>query len=151
VTTALREPSSPLARAALERAAAEVAAWRSDAEAAQELEQIARAVARRTGGSASAALAPQLSALATAARIDTDVPTESRIRAAKGIKAGVKALVGFYVNHVAQQVRVLGEATVNLGRVTSKELGRLEGEVTVLREEVAELTRTVAELRGDAS
>lgn len=148
---ALCEPSSPRVRAALESAAAEVDAWRSDAAEARKLAQIERAVLRRTAGRPIDVLAAHVDRLARAAAIDADVPTASRLRAAQGIKRGVKALIGFYAHHLAHQVRSLGEATVNLGRAASAEIGRLDDEVSALRAEVAELERTVGELSKRAT
>lgn len=121
---------------------------RAEATVQADLPQIEAATRRRASGQVGGSLRNELANLEQASRIDLDVPTASRIPAAAGLKAGVKKLVGFYLNHVGQQVIVLGGAMVRLGRATAGEIGRLDDEVQAMRQEVTQLADAVRRLEA---
>ncbi len=122
------------------------------------LEQVRRAtsrlVARRSGPSGDPRDA--LAELEEAAAIDVEVPTLARRRAVRLVKVGVRALVGWYMRYVGQQVTALGQSTARLGAAlveASEDLSRrgedLSRRTDGLATEVEALAARVGRLEGD--
>lgn len=103
------------------------------------LDRIDETVRRRLHPSSSDRLTNDVAAVARAAQIDLDVPTDSRIAVGRGVKTGVKKLVRWYVDPLGHQVAVLGGAVTSFAGATSAEVDRLEAELASLRAEVDEL------------
>lgn len=140
--------ATPAHAAFLHRVVERAAAARSESGVSGRVAEIEAAVRRRASGVAGGSLRTELAHLEAAARIDLDVPTASRVPGAAGVKLGVKRLVGFYLNHIGQQVIVMGQAMVRLGRATAGEVARLDDEVRSLRHEVEELAQAVQRIEG---
>lgn len=103
------------------------------------LDRIDETVRRRLHPSSSDRLTNDVAAVARAAQIDLDVPTDSRIAVGRGVKTGVKKLVRWYVDPLGHQVAVLGGAVTSFAGATSAEVDRLEAELAAVRAEVDEL------------
>jgi hypothetical protein len=101
---------------------------------ATELEHIDAAVRRRTSRSAANNLAAHLRALDDAADIDIAAPTDSARAAGRGVKVAISRATGWYVGHIAAQVRHLGIATARAVRATAVRVDDLEQRVTALEE-----------------
>jgi hypothetical protein len=101
---------------------------------AAELERIEEAVRRRTRRSASSNLAGHLRALDDAADIDVDAPTASARAAGRGVKVAISRATGWYVGHIAAQVRHLGVATARAVRASAARVDELEQRVADLEE-----------------
>jgi len=99
---------------------------------AAELDRIDSCVRRRTGRSAAANLAAHLRALDAAADIDIDPPTASSRSAGRGVKLAISRATGWYVGHIAGQVRHLGVATARAVRATATRVDELEQRVSAL-------------------
>ena len=82
------------------------------------------------------------------ARIDIDVPVLSRHRSGRLVKQGVKQLGGWYVRYVAQQVTILGLATVRLGDALAQRGDALDAALTESRAELAALRERVERLEA---
>jgi hypothetical protein len=94
-----------------------------------ELDQIDAALRRRTQRSVAANLAGHLRALDAAADIDIEAPTASSRAAGRGVKVAVQRLTGWYVGHLAGQVRQLGVATARAVRAVTARVDDLERRV----------------------
>lgn len=115
------------------------------------LDRIDETVRRRLHPTSSDRLTNDVAAVARAAQIDLDVPTDSRIAVGRGVKTGVKKLVRWYVDPLGHQVAVLGGAVTSFAGATSSEVDRLEGEIASLRAEVDELRARLDGATGAAS
>lgn len=102
------------------------------------MESIEVAVRRRTSRSPATNLASQLRALDIAADIDVDAPVDSSRAAGRGVKVAVHRLTGWYVGHLAGQVRQLGVATARALRAAVARVDDLERRVDALEERGAE-------------
>lgn len=102
----------------------------ADRPAAQDLDgplpRIDAAVRRRTQRSVAANLAGHLRALDVAADIDIEAPTASSRAAGRGVKVAVQRLTGWYVGHLAGQMRQLGVATARAVRAMAARVDDLE-------------------------
>ena len=101
---------------------------------AGELDRIDQAVRRRTSRSPATNLASHLRALDIAADIDVDAPVASSRAAGRGVKVAVQRLTGWYVGHLAEQVRRLGVATARALRASVARVDELERRVDALEE-----------------
>jgi hypothetical protein len=101
---------------------------------AAELARIDECVRRRTSRSAASNLAAHLRALEDAADIDIDPPTDSSRAAGRGVKVAISRATGWYVGHIAAQVRHLGVATSRAMRATAGRVDELEQRVRALEE-----------------
>ncbi|MGH9276144.1 MAG: hypothetical protein ACRDZU_15990 [Acidimicrobiales bacterium] len=101
---------------------------------AAELDHIDACVRRRTRRSATSNLAAHLRALDDAAEIDVDAPTASSRAAGRGVKVAISRATGWYVGHIAAQVRHLGVATARAVRATAVRVDDLEQRVTALEQ-----------------
>lgn len=111
----------------------ELAADRSSATwPAAELDRIDACVRRRTQRSAASNLAAHLRALDDAADIDIDAPTASARAAGRGVKVAISRATGWYVGHIAAQVRHLGVATARAVRATAARVDDLEVRLSAL-------------------
>lgn len=97
-----------------------------------ELDRIDASRRRRTQRSAATNLASHLRALDVAADIDTDAPTASSRAAGRGVKVAVQRLTGWYVGHLAAQVRQLAAATARAVRATAARVDDLEARLDAL-------------------
>ena len=102
------------------------------------LDRIEAAVRRRTSRSPATNLASHLRALDVAADIDVDAPVASSRAAGRGVKVAVQRLTGWYVGHLAGQVRQLGVATSRALRASIARVDDLERRVDALEERSAE-------------
>lgn len=134
----MTEPAPPPAldhagfrRAVVERLAADrsTPGW-----PAGEIERIEASVRRRTRRSAASNLAGHLRALDNAADIDIDAPTASARAAGRGVKVVISRATGWYVGHIAAQVRHLGVATARAVRAMATRVDELDQRVTALEE-----------------
>ena len=141
--------ATPEHEAFLDRVRAAAAAD-PDGSHARELDEIDRIVARRMHTLSSDRLTRDLAAVAAAAHIDLEVPTDSRIAVGRGIKTGVKKLVRWYVDPLGHQVAVFGGAVTSFAGATSAEVDRLENEIASLRADV-EMLAARLEVVGDDS
>ena len=91
-----------------------------------ELARIEGALHRRARPSASTILGGDLRILELAADIDTEAPTASSRAAGRSVKLAVHRLTGWYVGHLAGQVRQLGLATARALRTTAARVDELE-------------------------
>lgn len=105
---------------------------------ADEIERIEAAVRRRTSRNPATNLASQLRALDEAADIDVDAPVASSRAAGRGVKVAVQRLTGWYVGHLAGQVRQLGAATSRALRAAVARVDDLERRVDALEERSAD-------------
>ena len=101
---------------------------------AAELARIDECVQRRTRRSAGSNLTAHLRALDDAADIDVAPPTESSRAAGRGVKVAISRATGWYVGHIAAQVRHLGVATARAMRATAAQVDDLERRVRALEE-----------------
>ena len=101
---------------------------------AAELARIDECVRRRTSRSAASNLAAHLRALEDAADIDIEAPTDSSRAAGRGVKVAISRATGWYVGHIAAQVRHLGIATSRAVRATATRVDDLEQRVRALEE-----------------
>ena len=76
------------------------------------------------------------------ARINPDVPAESRRRSTRLLKRAVGVLTRFYFMHVTEQVTEFGESTSWMGTALCQYIEGLETEVAELRERVARLEQS---------
>jgi hypothetical protein len=98
------------------------------------LDDIAAALRRRTTRSPATNLASHLRALDIAADVDVDAPVASARAAGRGVKVAVQRLTGWYVGHLAGQVRQLGVATARALRASVARVDELERRVDALEE-----------------
>lgn len=101
---------------------------------AEEIERIEDGVRRRTRRSAASNMAGHLRALEEAADIDIAAPTASARAAGRGVKVAISRATGWYVGHIASQLRHLGVATSRAVRATSARVDELDLRVTALEE-----------------
>lgn len=128
-------PPAPDHRAFQAAVAARLAADRSAAGWPEaELERINALVRRRTQRSAGSNLAAHLRALDDAADIDIEPPTASSRAAGRGVKVAVSRITGWYVGHIASQVRHLGVATSRAVRATAGRVDELERRIAELED-----------------
>lgn len=99
---------------------------------AAEIDRIEACVARRTRRSAASNLAAHLRTLDEAADIDIAAPTDSTRPVGRGVKVAISRAVGWYVGHIAGQVRHLAVATARAMRATAVRVDELEGRIDVL-------------------
>ena len=126
-------PGATLDHRAFHAAVAEqVAADRARADVPDILENISLARRRRTQRSAGANLAGHLRALDAAADIDVDAPTASSRAAGRAVKVGVQRLTGWYIGHLAGQMRELAVATSRAVRGIATRVDELERRVDEL-------------------
>jgi hypothetical protein len=104
--------------------ATELAIDRSASE--PELARIDAALRSRTRRSFAANLAGHLRALDVAADIDIEAPTASSRAAGRGVKVAVQRLTGWYIGHLAGQMRQLGVATARAVRAMAARVDDLE-------------------------
>jgi hypothetical protein len=91
-----------------------------------QLGRIDEALRRRTQRTAADNLAGHLRALDLAADIDIEAPTASSRAAGRGVKVAIQRLTGWYVGHLAGQVRQLGAATSRAVRAMAARVDDLE-------------------------
>ncbi len=136
----MTEPAPPPAldhrsfqRAVAERLAADGAApgW-----PAAELEHIERSLRRRTQRSAATNLAAHLRALDQATDFDIDAPTASSRAVGRGVKVAISRATGWYVGHIAAQMRHFAVATTRAVRASAARVDELEQRVAALEEAV---------------
>ena len=101
---------------------------------AAEMAGIDAAVRRRTARTPATNLAGHLRRLDVAADIDVDAPVASSRAAGRGVKVAVQRLTGWYVGHLAGQVRELGVATARALRAAVARVDDLERRVDALEE-----------------
>jgi hypothetical protein len=101
---------------------------------AEEIERIEASVRRRTRRSVASNLAGHLRALDNAADIDIDAPTASARAAGRGVKVAISRATGWYVGHIAAQVRHLGVATARAVHAMATRVDELDQRVTALEE-----------------
>lgn len=101
---------------------------------ADELARIDECVRRRTRRSAASNLAAHLRALEDAADIDIEPPTESSRAAGRGVKVAISRATGWYVGHIAAQVRHLGVATSRAMGAAAARIDDLDQRVRALEE-----------------
>ena len=117
--------------------AEELAAARaSSAWPVAEIDRVDQALHRRTRRSTASNLAAHLRALDDAADIDIDAPIASSRAAGRGVKVAISRATGWYVGHIAAQVRHLGVATARAMRATAARVDELEQRVVALEETV---------------
>jgi len=139
------------------------AAIRTAAEALAEadpgyVERIRTAAARLAAREASPGDAPgALLVLEDSATIDVEVPVASTTRAGTLVKTGVRRVSRWYLRYVAEQVTLLGQATVRLGTALMERtdeltmtIDRLDRANTMLRHDLDGLLERVGELEDDA-
>lgn len=85
---------------------------------------------------------------AEAAVIDTDVPTLASRRSVRLLKRAVKALVGWYLRFLAQQVSTLGESLVRLGAQMTARTDQLEDATVTTARDLGQLRRRVEHLEA---
>jgi hypothetical protein len=102
-----------------------------------ELADIDTALRRRTRRSASANLTAHLRALDDAADIDIDPPTASNSTAGRSVKVAISRATGWYVGHIAGQLRHLAVATSRAVRATAARVDDLDARVSALEEAAA--------------
>ena len=78
--------------------------------------------------------------------IDLDVPTASRIPAARTLKKVVKRLVGWYLGYFGRQVSAFGQAVANMGGLLLERTEQVESDTAALKAEVAQLAERVERL-----
>jgi hypothetical protein len=83
--------------------------------------------------------------------IDLDVPTESRIPAARLVKRTIKRLVAWYLDYFGRQVSAFGQAVANLGLALADRTQRLEAASTALRADIDRLAERVERLENNRS
>lgn len=129
-------PSPPLDHGAFHVAvAAHLATDRADPSwPAAELDHIEACLHRRTRRSAASNLAAHLRALEDAADIDIAPPTASSRAAGRGVKVAISRATGWYVGHIAAQLRHLGIATSRAVRASAVRVDELDQRVTALEE-----------------
>lgn len=132
----MTEPARPTAldHAAFQRAVAEelAAAPSRPGWPVEELDRIDVAVRRRTRRSAASNLASHLRALEDAADIDIAAPTASSRAAGRGVKVAISRATGWYVGHIAAQVRHLGVATSRAVKATATRVDELDQRLAAL-------------------
>jgi len=101
---------------------------------ARVLAEIAAAVRARTERTPAANLASHLRALEAAADLDVSAPVASSRAAGRTVKVAVHRLVGWYVGHLAGQVRTLGVATARAMRATVARVDAVEARVAALEQ-----------------
>lgn len=101
---------------------------------AAELEHIEACLHRRTRRSAASNMAAHLRALEDAADIDVDPPTASSRAAGRGVKVAISRATGWYVGHIAAQLRHLGIATSRAVRASAVRVDDLDQRVTALED-----------------
>jgi hypothetical protein len=101
---------------------------------AEALERIDIHVQRRTRRSAGSNLAAHLRALDEAADIDVSAPTASTRSIGRGVKVAISRATGWYIGHIAAQVRHLGVATARAVRATAAQVDDLEQRVRALED-----------------
>jgi hypothetical protein len=127
------------------------AAGRVEAVAPGYLARVRQAAARlavRTGVNGDVDTA--LDDVRQSARIDVDVPTLSSRRAVRLVKAAVKALTGWYLRYLGQQVQVLGESVSRLGDALVARTESVESRVEGHDARIADLSARVAALEDAA-
>jgi hypothetical protein len=113
-------------RAFVAAVAEQVERDRAAGELQEVLGRIDAAVRRRTARSAAANVAGHLRALDVAADVDIEAPTASSRSAGRVVKVGVQRLTGWYIGHLAGQVRQLGVATARAVRAIAARVDELE-------------------------
>jgi hypothetical protein len=83
------------------------------------------------------------------ASIDVDVPTLSRRTSVRGVKTGVKALTGWYLRYVGQQVTAFGNAVVSFGTAIVERTGELEAAQAASLQRLQALEARVQRLETD--
>lgn len=99
-----------------------------------QLEAIEAAVRSRTSRTPTTNLASHLRALDIAADVDIEAPVASSRAAGRGVKVAVQRLTGWYVGHLAGQVRQLGVATARALRASVARADDLERRVEALEQ-----------------
>jgi hypothetical protein len=112
--------------------AEQVAADQASGADEDDLDRIGAALRRRTQRSAAANLAGHLRALDVAADIDVDAPVESSRAAGRTVKVAVSRLTGWYIGHLAGQMRELAVATARAVRGIAARVDDLERRVDEL-------------------
>jgi hypothetical protein len=113
-------------------------------------------IRRLTAQLASSDLAPNdlrgaLLAVEDHARIDLDVPTGSRRKAATFVKLFVKRLTAWYLGYIGDQITLLGQAIVRMGTALVDHTERLEHTTATLADDVATLAARVERLERGSS
>jgi ubiquinone biosynthesis protein UbiJ len=90
-----------------------------------------------------------IEAVGELAVIDLDVPTQSRVPAARLLKRAVKRLVAWYLDYFGRQVSALGQAVANLGLALVDRTQRLEAASAALRADVDRLADRVERLENE--
>ena len=80
--------------------------------------------------------------------IDASAPVDSRNRGVSAAKTVVRKAVFFAVNHLAEQMRALGWASVSVGEAAAVRIEQLEARVRELEARVASLDRGVGTSDG---
>lgn len=124
----------------LDGARAEAARLRADpAFPAAEVTRIEQAVERVRTSPGVAELRRVVARVDRYARIDVDVPTDSRLPFARWVKVLVKRTVGWYLSFVGQRITLFGRAVAHLGAALTDRVELLEDQVGELRERVERL------------
>ena len=121
------------------------------------VERIHHAAARLAPREASPGDAPgALLVLEDSATIDVEVPVASTTRAGTLVKTGVRRVIRWYLRYVAEQVTLLGQATVRLGTALMERTDeltvatdRLDQASTTLRHDLDRLLERVGRLEDD--
>jgi hypothetical protein len=87
-----------------------------------------------------------IEAVGELAVIDLDVPTQSRLPAARLLKKTVKRLVAWYLDYFGRQVSAFGQAVANLGLALADRTQRLEAASNDLRADIDRLADRVERL-----
>lgn len=133
----------------LDATRAEVAALRaSPGFPADDVAQIERSLERVRSAPGAEDLRRALARIERYARIDVDVPTASRLPAARWVKALVKRTVGWYLNFLAQRITLFGRAVTNLGAALSDRVERLEERADATDAALADLRSRIERLEG---
>jgi hypothetical protein len=90
-----------------------------------------------------------IEAVGELAVIDLDVPTQSRVPAARLLKRAVKRLVAWYLDYFGRQVSALGQAVANLGLALVDRTQRLEAASAAMRADVDRLADRVERLENE--
>jgi hypothetical protein len=80
--------------------------------------------------------------------IDLEVPTASRVPAARVVKKAVKRSVAWYLDYFGRQVSAFGQSVANLSLVLLDRTERVEAANAALRSDIDRLIRRVEQLEA---
>jgi hypothetical protein len=123
------------------------AAQRLATEAPGYLERVRQAAGRLTAPDVNSTDGrAALAAIEELAVIDLEVPTVSRIPAARYVKRAVKSLIAWYLRYFGRQLSAFGQAMTHFGGILLDRTERVEGVAADLQSDVASLSGRVASL-----